>query len=123
MTNSIRKGKAFERTIAKFLRNLGVKDARRGQQFCGSADSPDVVGLNDLHIEAKRVEKLNIDNAMTQAVIDCGSNVPSVWHQKNRGVMMITIRADDVLRFAKLIVDQIPEVGNDGGCGEPLRGG
>ena len=51
------KGKRGERELAGILRDYGY-DTRRGQQFCGSDGSADVVGLPGIHIECKRVEKL-----------------------------------------------------------------
>lgn len=60
------KGKRGERELAGILRDYGY-DTRRGQQFCGSDGSADVVGLPGIHIECKRVEKLNLLEAMEQA--------------------------------------------------------
>ena len=62
MTNSIKKGKRGEREWAKWLRdNCNCKNARRGQQYQGGADSPDVVcGIPNTHCEVKRVEALNL---------------------------------------------------------------
>ena len=107
MTNSISKGKRGEREWAKFLRdNCNCKDARRGQQYQGGADSPDVVcGIPNTHCEVKRVEKLNLGNAMAQAVADSGGDsIPYVAHRKNMGEWMVTVRADDLVAFAELIV-------------------
>ena len=42
--NSRTKGKRGELELAKALRLYGY-DARRGQQYHGGADSPDVIGL------------------------------------------------------------------------------
>ena len=101
--NSRAKGARGEREWAHWLRdNLGI-DARRGQQFAGGQDSPDVIGLDGTHAEVKRVEKLNISKAMEQAERDCGDNLPYVAHRKNGEGWMITIRAKDVLRFWKLL--------------------
>lgn len=102
--NSRAKGARGEREWAEWLRdNLGI-DARRGQQFAGGPDSPDVIGLKGTHAEVKRVEKLNISNAMTQAERDCGdNNLPYVAHRKNGEEWMITIRATDVLMFRELL--------------------
>lgn len=51
--NSRQKGKRGEREAAKFLQSLGIV-ARRGQQFSGGKDSPDVVTeLENVHIEVK----------------------------------------------------------------------
>ena len=101
--NSRAKGARGEREWAKWLRdNLGI-DARRGQQFTGSPDSPDVIGLEGTHAEVKRVQKLNISNAMTQAIRDSGDNLPYVAHRKNGEEWLITIQARDVLGFKELL--------------------
>ncbi len=71
--NSRQKGKVGEREFAALLRAHGF-DARRGQQFAGGGDSPDVVSeaLAWLHIEVKRVQHLNLAEACAQARRDCG---------------------------------------------------
>lgn len=97
--NSREKGKRGEREWAEKLRALGLK-ARRGAQFSGSPDSPDVVGGWDgTHAEVKRVENLDIPKAVQQAVRDCGAKVPYVAHRKNGGEWFITIRAEDWFKF------------------------
>src|SRR4051812_17526596 len=71
--NSREKGKRGERQWRDELRAHGYA-ARRGQQFSGSPDSPDVVcdALAWIHFEVKAVERLNIEDAMEQARRDCG---------------------------------------------------
>ena len=69
MTNSRQKGARFERALAAALRDYGY-ECRRGQQYCGANGDADVVGLPMTHIECKRVERLNIHEAMKQAVHD-----------------------------------------------------
>jgi len=101
--NSRAKGARGEREWAQWLRdNLGI-DARRGQQFAGGTDSPDVIGLEGTHAEVKRVEKLNISNAIAQAERDCGDNLPYVASRKNGEEWLITIRARDYLMFRELL--------------------
>ena len=101
--NSRAKGARGEREWAKWLRdNLGI-DARRGQQFTGSPDSPDVIGLEGTHAEVKRVQKLHISNAMAQAIRDSGDNLLYVAHRKNGEEWLITIQARDVLGFKGLL--------------------
>ena len=94
--NSKRKGSAGERELAKILTKLLGVFCRRGRQFKGGADSPDVVGLKDIHIECKRVERLNIWEAMKQAVRDCEDiNIPTVMHRRNREEWLVTMRLTD----------------------------
>ena len=81
--NSKQKGKRGELELAAFLREHGF-DARRGQQFKGSPDSPDIVGLPGHHIECKRVEALSLYDALAQAEKDAGtSDIPIVCHRRN----------------------------------------
>ena len=94
--NSCQKGKRGERAWRDELVAQGYS-ARRGQQFSGSPDSPDVVcaDLPGLHFEVKAVERLNVTEAMTQAVGDAGGKVPVVAHKRNRGEWLVTMRAAD----------------------------
>jgi Holliday junction resolvase len=94
--NSCQKGKRGERAWRDQLIAHGY-DARRGQQFSGSPESPDVVcpGLAEIHFEVKTVQRLNINEAMTQAAGDAGDKIPVVAHKRNRTDWMVTMRADD----------------------------
>lgn len=99
--NSNRKGKEGERELSKVLGSYGF-EARRGQQYCGANGDPDVVGLDGIHIECKRVEKLNIDTAMEQAKSDCKDNeLPAVFHRKNRKEWLVTMRLEDWMKLYK----------------------
>ena len=99
MTNSRRKGAEGEREIAKILREYG-HDCRRGVQYCGTNGDADVVGLEGIHIECKRVEKLNIDNAMKQARHDCkNGDMPAVFHRKNGESWKVTMELSDWIKL------------------------
>lgn len=76
------KGKRGERELAALLREYGY-DAKRGVQYKGGTDSPDVTGLPGIHIECKRVEALRLYDALTQAKADAGDNMPVIIHRKN----------------------------------------
>ena len=93
--NSNQKGKRGERAFRDELREAGFT-ARRGQQFSGSPDSPDVIcdELNEwFHFEVKHVEKLNIEQAMDQARRDAGTKEPIVAHKRNFKSWLITMPA------------------------------
>lgn len=100
MVNSRRKGKVGELEWSKILRDHGYKDARRGQQYKGGGDSPDVTGLPGIHQEVKRVEKLNIHDAMDQSKRDAAdAEVPIVVHRRDRTPWLVTMSAEDWLKL------------------------
>ena len=94
--NSKQKGKRGELEWASFCRQQGY-ECRRTSQYCGNTgDASDVVGLPGIHQEVKRVERLNIEEAMSQAVRDSqGSKIPVVAHRKNGQGWLVTMRAED----------------------------
>lgn len=93
--NSKAKGAAGERELANKLKEYGY-DCRRGQQYCGANGDADVVGLDGIHIECKRVQKLNLDDAMLQAVRDRKPNeYPAVFHRKNNREWLVTMKLAD----------------------------
>lgn len=103
MVNSKKKGSRGEREFSQFLKERGI-EARRGQQYSGSPDSPDVISsLEHIHWEVKRVEALQIHKAMYQAKADAGANqTPVVAYRKNREEWLVILTADD---FIKLLPD------------------
>ena len=98
--NSREKGKRGERQWRDELRANGY-DARRGQQFNGSPDSPDVIcdALPDFHFEVKCVERLNLHAAMRQAGRDGARKTPVVAHKRNYGPWLTTIPLEALSRF------------------------
>lgn len=95
MINSRQKGALGEREFAKKMKEYGF-DCRRSQQFCGKGgESADVIGLPFIHCEVKRVEKLNIDEALEQATRDCkAGRIPVVFHRKNNKKWKATLDLD-----------------------------
>lgn len=101
--NSKRKGAAGERELAKKLNEYGY-DTRRSVQYNGKADGgkADLVNLPGIHIECKRVERLNVSEAMLQAINDAkGGELPTVFHRKNREEWLVTMRLDDWMGLYK----------------------
>ena len=99
MTNSRAKGAKGERELARKLREYGY-DCRRGQQYCGANGDADVVGLEGIHIECKRVERLNIEDAVAQAKRDAREGeVPAVFHRKNNHEWLVTMPLPDWIRM------------------------
>lgn len=102
MTNSRAKGAAGEREWAQFLRDHGY-EARRGQQFKGGADSPDVVcdDLPRIHWEVKRTEALRLWDALAQAGREGRpfGKTPVVAHRANRREWVVILDATDFLEL------------------------
>ncbi len=98
--NSRRKGKEGELSLAKKLREYGY-EARRGAQFSGANGDPDVVSsLKNIHIECKRVERLNIYDAIAQSQRDAREGeLPVVMHRKNHSDWLVTMTLDDWIQL------------------------
>ena len=98
---SKQKGKRGEREAAAELGQIFGCDARRGVQYQGGPDSPDVVldGVN-VHVEAKRVERLDLYGALEQATADAGDAVPIVWHRRNGKPSVVIVQT---ARLADLV--------------------
>ena len=103
--NSKNKGAAYERELSHLLSDNGF-EARRGQQYCGANGDADVISPDfPFHIEAKRVEKLNLYQAMTQAIGDAAKTdkPPCVIHRKNNSESLFTCKLTHLLKLIKLI--------------------
>lgn len=112
--NSRRKGAVGEREIAGILQEYGY-EARRGQQFSGANGDADVEGLPGIHMEVKRVEHLNIDKALQQAIRDNYADelkqgkklIPAVFHRANddrkkdstKGTWKVTLTLKDFMEI------------------------
>ena len=118
--NSRAKGAVGERELAGEFNRLFGTTARRGQQYSG-IEGEDVVGLDGIHVESKRVENLNVNKAMEQAIRDANDQkVPAVFHRRNRKPWLVTLRLDDVESFVitmqtilvarDTVVDMVAEV-------------
>ncbi|EXG84458.1 hypothetical protein K413DRAFT_1199 [Clostridium sp. ASBs410] len=100
--NSRDKGANGERELANILKEYGYK-THRGQQYCGDTGAADVVGLPQIHIECKRVERLNIYDAIEQAKSNAEAkeipfgecNLPAVFHRKNKREWLVTMPLND----------------------------
>lgn len=99
--NSKQKGARGERELAKVLRAHGF-ETRRGQQYCGANGDADVIGLPNIHIECKRVERLNLYDAMAQAKSDAKQDeIPVVMHRKDKRDWLVTMSLDDFMKIYK----------------------
>ena len=102
---SKRKGAFGEREAARALNELFGWDAHRGRQYRGGEDSPDVAGLPPgLHVEVKRVERLQLWPALEQAREDAGpEGCPVVMHRPNRRPWVLIIELECVPRLLHIL--------------------
>lgn len=98
--SSQRKGREGERELRDRLREYGYSVE------CGEPVSfgevPDLIGLPGVHIECKRVERLNVPEAMQQAVRDSErfrDGMPALFHRRNREPWLVTMRLEDFMRL------------------------
>lgn len=96
--NSRDKGARGERELASKLKNYGY-NTRRGQQYSGANGDADVVGLPFIHIECKRVERLNLYDAMAQSRSDARQGeIPAVFHRRDFSEWLVTMKLDDFMQ-------------------------
>ena len=98
--NSQRKGNDGERELRDKLREYGYSVESGGAQTYGRI--PDVYGLPGIHIECKRVERLNVSEAMKQSIRDAQrfrDGAPALFHRKNRESWLVTMRLEDWIKL------------------------
>lgn len=86
--------------MAALLSAAGYECQRGGSLSFG--EIPDVLGLPGIHIECKRVEKLNVGEAMEQAIRDSDrmlDGMPAMFHRRNRKPWLVTMRLEDWLKL------------------------
>ena len=109
--NSKQKGKRGEVELTHKLNEYGFS-TRRTVQYNGKAEGgqADLVGLKGIHIEAKRVERLNLYDAMAQAIHDAkDGELPSVFHRKNHSEWLVTMKLDDWMELYKEYFETVVE--------------
>lgn len=99
--NSRTKGKIGEREWRDFLKKKLGAEARRGVQYSGNPDAPDVVCNTIFCWEVKRREVLDVYKAMEQVVDDSkgSEKIPAVAWRKNRKDWLIILRGEDLPRI------------------------
>ncbi len=98
--NARRKGARGEAELAHILNSYGFSTQRTAEAYRTGGEAPDVSGLPGVHIECKRVEKLNIENAMLQSCFDADQGeMAVVMHRRNRGEWLVTMKLDDFMQL------------------------
>lgn len=102
--NSRAKGCRGEREWRDFLRSKGLT-ARRGQQFSGCPEAPDVI-CEDLchkafHAEVKKEQQFKGYQWLDQAKSESGGKVPYVAWRRDHKDWMILLSAEDFIQLIK----------------------
>lgn len=95
------KGTRGERMLRDYLNSFGFA-VRRGYVFCRESD---VVGLQGIHIECKNVERLNVREAMQQAIAEAEKRkdgLPAVFWKKSRRPWLTIMRTEDFMTLYKM---------------------
>ena len=103
-----RKGRDGELELVSILNDYGFKTERGGSLTFGTV--PDITGLPGIHIEVKRVERLNIEQAMEQSIRDSErfkDGAPALFHRKNRKGWLVTMRLSDWVKLYRGTVDKL----------------
>ena len=114
MSKQKNKGDGYERELAAYINEqTGIGTASRAPLSGGGvvgilSGGADLLGVPELFIEAKRVERLNFHDAMRQAERNIeqtqSPDIPVVINRKNRmptGRSLCLMRLDDLLFFYK----------------------
>lgn len=105
------KGRNGEKELVAVLNDMGYDTVRAGA--CTSyGQEADVSGLRGIHVECKRVEKLNISRAMKQSIDDAErfhDGRPAVFHRRNREPWLVTMRLMDWERMYAAAIRKAPQ--------------
>ena len=97
-----RKGAVGEREASELIGRIFNTEASRNARN-GVDRAEDIAhGVAGLFCEVKRVEALNVPKAMEKARIDADGRIPTLWHRRNRGEWLLTIRAEDIQVLVEL---------------------
>lgn len=108
-----RKGAEGERELTAHLRRAGYPVEWGGSMTYGTV--PDLSGLPGVHIECKRRERLNLTEAMAQAVRDAErfrDGAPAVFHRRNNQPWLVTMRLTEWLGLYS-IARSAPDLDHD----------
>jgi hypothetical protein len=111
------KGDNYERELAAYINEkTGIESFRAplsGGGNVGMSGGADLLGVPELFVEAKRVERLNFHDALRQAERNIDKtrspDAPIVINRKNRmatGDSLCLLRLDDFLKFYKAYLKQ-----------------
>lgn len=92
------KGARGERLLSAFLNSFGLH-THRGYVHCGQSDLVDLLGI---HVECKNVERLNVRQAMEQAIREAGKRkdgMPTVFWKVSRKPWLTIMLTEDWVKL------------------------
>lgn len=101
--SSQHKGRAGELELVRLLQAHGIP-AQPGKPV-SFGSTPDIVDIDGIHAEVKRVERLNLCAALRQAAEDsqCFGGLPAVFHRRNREGWVVSMLLDDWLTLYRTV--------------------
>ena len=108
--NSRAKGCVGERELASELRRVFGWNAVRAQQHSGNAGDADVTipEMPKLFAEVKRVQKLNVQQAMDKAAEQAAvaGKSPILFHRRNNKQWLVTLKLGDLSDVVSMVTLQ-----------------
>ena len=110
--NSRQKGAAGERELSHEIKRVlgwaGIEtESNRTAQHCGDSGDSDVLihQLPQVFAEVKRVERLNVQEAMDKAArqAEVAGKIPVLFHRRNRQPWLVTLKLDQLPQFAEML--------------------
>lgn len=93
---SQRKGRAAELELVRLFQSHGIP-AEPGQAVSYGA-TPDIVGVDGVHVECKRAETIRLSEWLEQAERDSerfGDGAPAVFFRRSRSPWCVVMKLDD----------------------------
>jgi len=110
------KGARGERWFANYLTDWGFP-ARRGQQFKGTKDSPDISceTLEDLgfHLESKFTQTISMYPTLEKGLEDSGGVAPLVLYKKDNKPPITFMYLQDFMKLLVLLLDNNRKLKDD----------
>ena len=103
------KGRRGEYLLRDELHQLGFEDTTRGFVWNHTSD---LVGLPDIHVECKFVEKLNIRAALDQATEEAKKRqdgMPTVFSKTSRKPWIVTMYLDDWAELYRAYLEEMEQ--------------
>lgn len=94
------KGRRGEQELAKLYKAQGYSDCYRTPNSGGLQVKGDLQGVGNLHIEVKRIEKLNIWKALQQAVEEAEPDqTPALHFRRNSGSWYVALPLESFFKL------------------------